>query len=171
MLFSNYGLLFLSPFLLLLLPAAYALSESLTALGLLGSHLGVPGIPASYDYVIVGGGTAGLTFARRLAANPAITVAVLEAGDFYEFSNGNFSEVPAYATQFTGSDPVMKNPGLDWYMYTEPQSVCISFSWFDVPCCFCFRGKRRGKGGASVCLKFVLAVSEDERLTFVVLML
>ncbi|KAL8722841.1 MAG: hypothetical protein Q9225_000728 [Loekoesia sp. 1 TL-2023] len=100
---------------------ARSFSESLSAQGLLGSHFGVPGISASYDYVVVGGGTAGLTVARRLAANASVSVAVIEAGDFYQFSNGNLSEVPAYATQFTGNDPVMKNPYLDWYMYTEPQ--------------------------------------------------
>ena len=100
--------------------------ESLTAVGLLGSHFGIPGISNTYDYVIVGGGTAGLAVAYRLASNTSLTVAVIEAGDFYEFSNGNFSEVPAYVSEFTGSDPTQKNPFLDWYMYTEPQLVCLT---------------------------------------------
>ena len=77
------------------------LTEQLQATQLLGSHFGVPGIPATYDYVIVGGGTAGLVMARRLAANSSFTVAVVEAGGFYEFDNGNFSEIPAFAAQFT----------------------------------------------------------------------
>ncbi|KAI4157806.1 MAG: hypothetical protein LQ342_008001 [Letrouitia transgressa] len=102
--------------------ALHVASESISASGLLGSHFGVPGVSATYDYVVIGGGTAGLTVARRLAANASGTVAVIEAGDFYEFSNGNLSEVPAFATQFTGNDPVQKNPYLDWYMYTEPQA-------------------------------------------------
>ena len=45
-----------------LLPAAQAarnaFNEKLKSLSLLGSHFGVVDIPATYDYVIVGGGTA-----------------------------------------------------------------------------------------------------------------
>lgn len=33
-----------------------------------------------YDYVVVGGGTAGLCVAARLTENPEVSVAVLEAG-------------------------------------------------------------------------------------------
>ena len=76
-------------------------SEDLFATQLIGSHFGVPDTAVTYDYVIVGGGTAGLTVARRLASNPSFTVAVIEAGGFYEFDNGNFSEIPAFASQFT----------------------------------------------------------------------
>ena len=34
----------------------------------------------SFDYLIIGGGTAGLAVAARLSENPNITVGVLEAG-------------------------------------------------------------------------------------------
>ena len=100
-------------------------SEGIVGQGLLGSHFGVPGLPATFDYVIAGGGTAGLTLARRLAANSSLSVAVVEAGDFYEFSNGNLSEIPADAASFVGSNPIQKNPLLDWYQYTERQAVCV----------------------------------------------
>ncbi|CAO1606114.1 hypothetical protein XANCAGTX0491_009614 [Xanthoria calcicola] len=96
-------------------------AEFISAQGLLGSHFGIPGRDAEYDYVVIGGGTAGLVIAHRLAQNSTVSVAVIEAGDFYEFSNGNYSEVPAYASYFTGDDPAQKNPYLDWYHYTEPQ--------------------------------------------------
>ena len=69
-------------------------TEQIQATELMGSHFGVPGIPAIYDYVVVGGGTAGLVLARRLAANASFTVAVIEAGGFYEMDNGNFSQIP-----------------------------------------------------------------------------
>lgn len=34
----------------------------------------------SYDYLVIGGGTAGLCVAARLTENPGVTVGVLEAG-------------------------------------------------------------------------------------------
>lgn len=36
---------------------------------------------ASYDYVIIGGGTSGLTVANRLTENANIKVLVIEGGD------------------------------------------------------------------------------------------
>lgn len=97
--------------------------ESISATGLIGSHFGVPGLDGVYDYVILGGGTAGLAMGRRLASDTNHTVAVVNAGDFYEFANGNNTEIPAFAAAFVGSNPIAKNPLLDWYQYTERQPV------------------------------------------------
>jgi choline dehydrogenase len=52
--------------------------------GLIGSFAATIGVTASYDYVIIGGGTAGLTMAERLTESPDISVAVIEAGSYYE---------------------------------------------------------------------------------------
>ncbi|KAL9595710.1 MAG: hypothetical protein Q9219_006276 [cf. Caloplaca sp. 3 TL-2023] len=81
---------------------------------------GVPGSDASFDYVVVGGGTAGLTIASRLAADPTVTVAVVEAGGFYE-AVGNTSVVPGYCTVYAGTDPADTNPAIDWNFVTVPQ--------------------------------------------------
>lgn len=83
---------------------------------------GVPGINATFDYVVVGGGTAGITIGSRLAADPSITVAVIEAGGFYEAA-GNTSIVPAYTTLYSGTDPADTNPAVDWGDVTVPQAV------------------------------------------------
>ena len=53
------------------------------------NHFGIPGENATFDYVIIGGGTAGLTLATRLAKDKSTSVAVVEAGDFYEKDHGN----------------------------------------------------------------------------------
>ena len=83
---------------------------------------GTPGVNATFDYVIVGGGTAGLTIATRLVADPAISVAVIEAGGFY-VDAGNTSVVPAYCPFFAGTDQADTNPLVDWGFVTTPQQV------------------------------------------------
>lgn len=87
---------------------------------------GAPGINASYDYVIIGGGTAGLTIASRLSENHLLRVAVVEQGGFYELDNGNLSTVPAYCTYYSGTDPDDINPLVDFGFVTQPQAVCFS---------------------------------------------
>ena len=82
----------------------------------------------TFDYVVIGGGTAGLALATRLVQGSTHTVAVIEAGGFYEQDNGNFSIVPGYALAFAGTDPKDVNPLVDWGFVTEPQTVCIPCS-------------------------------------------
>lgn len=50
-------------------------------------------------------GTAGLTMAYRLAENGTYSVAVVEAGGFYEQDNGNTSVVPTYCTRYGADSP------------------------------------------------------------------
>ncbi|KAI4218828.1 MAG: hypothetical protein L6R36_008730, partial [Xanthoria steineri] len=75
----------------------------------------------TFDYVVVGAGTAGLTLAARLAEGSSYSVAVIEAGGYYEEDNGNVSIVPGYATQFSGTDPTNIQPLVDWGFVTVPQ--------------------------------------------------
>ncbi|KAI5370614.1 putative glucose-methanol-choline oxidoreductase, FAD/NAD(P)-binding domain superfamily [Septoria linicola] len=63
-----------------------------------------------FDYVIVGGGTAGLTLANRLSANGDNQVAVVEAGDQYQINNPLLSSTPAGDVYWVGSDPSDTNP-------------------------------------------------------------
>lgn len=98
------------------------LAESVQA-RLLGSSFGIPGLNATFDYVVVGGGTAGLTIATRLVEQNAGTVAVVEAGTFYEISNGNASQVPGPGVNYAGKSAVDWQPLIDWGYITTPQAV------------------------------------------------
>lgn len=89
---------------------------------LLGSSFGIPG-DRTFDYVIVGGGTAGLAVAARLAENTDSQIAVIEAGSFYEIGNSNISQIPAYCAVGTGKTMDGINPFNDWGFQTTPQAV------------------------------------------------
>jgi choline dehydrogenase len=54
--------------------------------------------------------------ATRLAENGTYTVAVVEAGGFYELENGNLTIVPGYYNQNLG------HPSVDWNFKTTPQA-------------------------------------------------
>ncbi|KAG8526149.1 uncharacterized protein KY384_000142 [Bacidia gigantensis] len=85
---------------------------------------GLNGSDTSFDYIIVGGGNAGLTLAARLSENSLFRVAVIEAGGFYEDSVGSGSQlsVPANAILWAGKDPKDTNPNVDWGFTTVPQA-------------------------------------------------
>jgi choline dehydrogenase len=83
---------------------------------------GPPTSNGTYDYVVIGGGTAGLVIATRLA-QASKSVAVIEAGGFYEQDVGNLSTVPAYAVYGAGTSPDAIIPGVDWGFITSPQAV------------------------------------------------
>ncbi|CAG8047126.1 unnamed protein product [Penicillium olsonii] len=100
--------------------------SEVTARGILGSSFG-EAQNATYDYVVVGGGNAGLTVAARLAEDSSVSVAVIEAGDFYEVENGNVSQTPAYDTYWTGKDPDDVS-SVDWGFVTSPQEELLNAS-------------------------------------------
>ncbi|KAF2645113.1 alcohol oxidase [Massarina eburnea CBS 473.64] len=85
-----------------------------------GFRFGIPG-NATYDYVVVGGGTAGLAVAMRLAEDNTHTVAVIEAGGFYQNEAGNKSVVPAYNSLFAALQSPNADPLIDWGFVTTPQ--------------------------------------------------
>ncbi|EED14005.1 aryl-alcohol dehydrogenase, putative [Talaromyces stipitatus ATCC 10500] len=67
-----------------------------------------------FDYVIVGGGTAGLVLAARLTEDPSIRVGVIEAG---KSRLGDMNvDMP------TGMSAVLHNPEYDWMYKSTPQA-------------------------------------------------
>lgn len=88
------------------------------------NHFGIPGQNATYDYVVIGGGTAGLAVAYRLAEDGTKSVAVVEAGGFYQVENGNVSVVPAYNQEYNYITPESQwdAPLVDWGFLTTPQA-------------------------------------------------
>lgn len=67
----------------------------------------------AYDYVVVGGGTAGCTLAARLSEDPAVTVALLEAGP---------GDATAWVTVPIGLIGTVPTRRLNWAFETEPQA-------------------------------------------------
>lgn len=85
---------------------------------------GTSGKEGSFDYVIIGGGTAGLAMAARLAESRNNMVAVIEAGGFYEnYPMGNLSVIPADDIYYAGSSPSDIDLMIDWGFVTTPQEV------------------------------------------------
>lgn len=67
----------------------------------------------TYDYIIVGGGTAGCLLANRLSADPRHSVLLLEAGGNDQYL---WVHVPV------GYLYTLNNPRTDWCMKTEPEA-------------------------------------------------
>jgi choline dehydrogenase len=72
-----------------------------------------------YDYVICGGGTAGLVIAARLTEDPNVSVAVIEAGG--NGLNDLLIDGPNLFLQLFGK------PQYDWIYETVPQVSVVTF--------------------------------------------
>jgi len=66
----------------------------------------------SYDYIVVGAGTAGCVLANRLTADPKVSVLLLEAGGKDDYI---WIHIPV------GYFKTMHNPRTDWCFMTEPE--------------------------------------------------
>ncbi|KAI8630065.1 GMC oxidoreductase [Xylariaceae sp. FL1651] len=92
----------------------------------LGSSFGIPGRNVTFDYIVVGGGNAGLTMATRLAEQQSGSVAVVEAGTFYELGNGNLSQVPGSDNIWISKAKDDWQPLIDWGYITSPQQYALN---------------------------------------------
>ncbi|KAJ7154773.1 GMC oxidoreductase-domain-containing protein, partial [Mycena filopes] len=91
-------------------------------------------IDTDFDYIIVGGGTAGLPVANRLSEDPSVKVGILEAGLLIE--NDELIDVPGKMAMNNG------NPKYDWVSSTAPQAGAGG------RCLPIFRGKLLGGSSA-----------------------
>lgn len=87
-----------------------------------------------YDYIIVGGGTAGCVLAARLSESPNVTVLLVEAGGDF----GWLSSIPILAPLLHGTDT-------DWAYQTEEQIFSSRGFWNHKQ--KCPRGKGLGGSG------------------------
>jgi choline dehydrogenase-like flavoprotein len=68
----------------------------------------------TFDFIVCGGGTAGLAIAVRLSEDPSVTVGIIEAGKYR--IDDPLIDTPAAVMQ------LFENPEYDWCMYTAPQT-------------------------------------------------
>ncbi|KAH6658291.1 hypothetical protein BKA67DRAFT_591341 [Truncatella angustata] len=89
--------------------------------GALGAVEGALGVEATYDYVVVGGGTAGNAIGYRLA-EAGFSVAIIEAGLYYEIAKPVLGTTPGGDIIGIGSSILDSIPTVDWEFLTEPQA-------------------------------------------------
>ncbi|KAI0061360.1 alcohol oxidase [Artomyces pyxidatus] len=117
-----------------LLTAAVSLSATLSASANLqpqynGSYPAATGTDAAsfaktkFDFVVVGGGTAGLVLAYRLSENPKISVGVIEAGQYRP--DDPLIGTPTAGNLLGNADigTLLGNPTYDWMFQSVPQAA------------------------------------------------
>lgn len=104
-------------------------------------------ISQAYDYVVVGGGTAGLVIAARLTENPSVKVGVIEAGQ-NRMDDKQISTPSLYPT-------LIGRPEYDWCMQSTPQPAAGNKT-YSMP-----RGKVLGGSSAINYLMYVRGSRKD----------
>ncbi len=94
----------------------------------------------TYDYIIVGGGTAGSVLAMRLTESASTSVLVLEAGPPV---SGVLSKIPA------ALDYALHDDRFNWYYHTDPEP------FMDERKMYCPRGRVLGGSSTINGMQFV----------------
>ena len=100
-----------------------------------------------FDYVILGGGSAGSVLAARLSEDPAVTVCLVEAGGG---GNDIFIRAPAMVAAMISGRPKINN----WALKTVPQPELNGRRGFQP------RGKALGGSSATLCRRSAMSVGK-----------
>ena len=99
----------------------------------------------TFDYILVGAGSAGCVLANRLSANPAVSVLLLEAGGP---DTKLEIQIPAAYTKLHGS-------AVDWGFWTEPQAALNNRRMYQP------RGKTLGGSSSTNAMAYVRGNARD----------
>lgn len=92
--------------------------------GNIRSHLGYLtgrlGKPQEFDYIVVGGGAAGTVMSYRLA-EAGYDVALIEAGEYHEYSKPAMASIPGLGAIVAGASGLKEFGWADWDLFTDWQ--------------------------------------------------
>lgn len=117
------------------------IAAAVAAIGIFAFYAWAP-LDATYDYVVVGGGTGGITIGARLAQH-GFRVAVVEAGGYYE-TERPITRIPGAASLGAGASTrtasavdwnftVRGEPGTGYRDIHYPRGKCVGGS-YEFPC-------------------------------------